>query len=391
MIRLPARLALIAFVCFIPGLQAVSFSGSVPVPAPPELAASAYILQDFHSGEIIAEKNADMRIEPASITKIMTTYVVFDAIRGGKLSLDDRVLISEKAWRNPEVPGWMQGSRMFADVNTKVQVADLLRGLIIQSGNDASVALAEHIGGTEATFVDIMNAYAEKLGLTNTHYLNSTGWPSEGHYTSARDIATLSRALIRNFPELYQMYSEKKFAYNNISQANRNTLLWKDDSVDGIKTGHTESAGYCLAASAERDGMRLLAVVMGTADEDARIKYTQSLLNYGFRFFDTARLFAANEALKDVRVWKGGVESVKVGLAEDLYVTIPRGEYDNLKSAMNIKRDVFAPVAAHDVIGQLVVELNGETLREEPLVALEAVERGNIFQRLIDHVVHMLQ
>lgn len=365
--------------------------GAVPVPAPPEMAASAYILQDFHSGEIIAEKNADMRIEPASITKIMTTYVVFDTIRSGRLSLDDKALVSEKAWRNPDVPGWMQGSRMFAEVNTKVSIADLLRGLIIQSGNDASVALAERVGGTEQAFVDIMNAYAEKLGLTNTHYLNSTGWPVEGHYTTARDIVTLSRALVRDFPELYQIFSEKRFTYNNISQSNRNTLLWKDESVDGIKTGHTESAGFCLAASAERNGMRLLAVVMGTEDNDARIKYTQSLLNYGFRFFETAKLFAANEPIKDARVWKGNVESVQVGLASDLYVTIPRGEYNNLKSTMNIRRNIFAPLAQHEVLGQLIVELNGETIREAPLIAFGAVERGNIFQRIIDHVVYMLE
>lgn len=390
MFRLYPKLILTVFICFIPGLQA-AVSGSVPVPAPPALAASAYILQDFHSGEVIAEKNADMRIEPASITKIMTTYVVFDAIRSGKLSLDDKAHISEKAWRNSDVPGWMQGSRMFADVNSKISIADLLRGLIVQSGNDASVALAEHVGGTEAAFVDIMNAYVEKLGLTNTHYLNSTGWPVEGHYTSARDIATLSRALIHDFPELYQMFSEKRFTYNNISQSNRNTLLWKDASVDGIKTGHTESAGYCLAASAERDGMRLLAAVMGTADNDARIKYTQSLLNYGFRFFETARLVAAKDALKDARVWKGATESVKVGLAKDLYVTIPRGEYNNLKSTMNIKRSIFAPVAQHEEVGQLIVELNGETIREQPLIALDAIERGNIFQRVIDHMVHMLE
>lgn len=389
MMRLYPRLLLtVFFICFIPGVRA---AGSVPVPAPPELAASAYILQDFYSGEIIAEKNADMRVEPASITKIMTAYVVFDAIRGGRLSLDDQALISEKAWRNPEFPGWSQGSRMFADVNTKVRIADLLRGLIIQSGNDASVALAEHIGGTEAAFVDIMNAYAEKLGLENTHYRNSTGWPVEGHYTSARDIATLSRALIHDFPELYQLFSEKRFTYNNISQSNRNTLLWKDASVDGVKTGHTQSAGYCLVASAERDGMRLVGAVMGTADDDARIKYAQSILNYGFSFFETDKLFAANDGLKDVRVWKGGAESVKVGLADDLYVTIPRGEYDNLKSTVNIKRSVFAPVEQHEAVGQLVVELNGETIREAPLITLDAVGRGNIVRRVIDHIVYMFE
>lgn len=389
MMRLYSRLLLtVFFICFIPGVRA---AGSVPVPAPPELAASAYILQDFYSGEIIAEKNADMRVEPASITKIMTAYVVFDAIRSGRLSLDDQALISEKAWRNPEFPGWSQGSRMFADVNTKVRIADLLRGLIIQSGNDASVALAEHIGGTEAAFVDIMNAYAERLGLENTHYRNSTGWPVEGHYTTARDIATLSRALIRDFPELYQLFSEKRFTYNNISQSNRNTLLWKDASVDGVKTGHTQSAGYCLVASAERDGMRLVGAVMGTADDDARIKYAQSLLNYGFSFFETDKLFAANDGLKDVRVWKGGAESVKVGLADDLYVTIPRGEYDNLKSTVNIKRSVFAPVEQHEEVGQLVVELNGETIREAPLITLDAVGRGNIVRRVIDHIVYMFE
>lgn len=388
MMRLYSRLLLtVFFIGFVPATRA----GSVPVPAPPELAASAYILQDFHSGEIIAEKNADMRIEPASITKIMTAYVVFDAIRSGKLSLDDKALISEKAWRNPEFPGWSQGSRMFADVNTQVSIANLLRGLIIQSGNDASVALAEHIGGTEAAFVDIMNAYAKKLGLDNTHYRNSTGWPVEGHYTTAHDIATLSRALIRDFPELYKLFSEKRFTYNNISQSNRNTLLWKDDSVDGVKTGHTESAGYCLVSSAERDGMRLVGVVMGTPDEDARIKYSQSLLNYGFGFFETDKLYAANDGLKDVRVWKGAAESVKVGLAHDLYVTIPRGEYDNLKSTVSIQRSVFAPVAQYEAVGQLVVELNGETIREAPLIALDAVERGNLFQRVIDHIAYMLE
>jgi D-alanyl-D-alanine carboxypeptidase (penicillin-binding protein 5/6) len=201
----------------------------------------------------------------------------------------------------------------------------------------------------------------------------------------------LSRALVRDFPELYQIFSEKRFTYNNISQSNRNTLLWKDESVDGIKTGHTESAGFCLAASAERNGMRLLAVVMGTEDNDARIKYTQSLLNYGFRFFETAKLFAANEPIKDARVWKGNVESVQVGLASDLYVTIPRGEYNNLKSTMNIRRNIFAPLAQHEVLGQLIVELNGETIREAPLIAFGAVERGNIFQRIIDHVVYMLE
>lgn len=361
------------------------------MPAPPELAASAYILQDFHSGEIIAEKNADMRIEPASITKIMTAYVVFDAIRSGKLSLDDKALISEKAWRNPEFPGWFQGSRMFAEVNTKASIADLLRGLIIQSGNDAAVALAEHIGGTEAAFVDIMNAYAKKLGLSNTHYRNSTGWPVEGHYTTARDIATLTRALIGNFPELYKLFSEKRFTYNNISQSNRNTLLWKDDSVDGVKTGHTESAGYCLVSSAEHDGMRLVGVMMGTPDSDARVKYSQSLLNYGFGFFETDKLYAANDGLKDVRVWEGGADSVKVGLAKDLYVTIPRGEYDNLKSTVNIKRSIFAPVAQNEAVGQLVVELNGETIHEAPLIALSAVARGNIFQRVIDHIAYMFE
>ncbi len=364
---------------------------AVPVPSPPSVAGTAYVLQDFNSGQIIAETNADERIEPASITKIMTAYVVFDAINSGKLSLDDLVSISEKAWRNPEVKGWMKGSRMFVEVGSSVPVSDLLRGLIIQSGNDASVALAEHIAGTEAAFVDIMNAHAQRLGLENTLYQNSTGWPTENHYTSARDIATLSRALIRDFPELYKLYSEKRFTYNNISQANRNALLWRDGSVDGIKTGHTEAAGYCLASSAERDGMRLIAVVMGTSGNSARVKNSQSLLNYGFRFYRTHRLFAAGEVLREARIWKGASEQLPLGLQDDLYVTIPRGEYDNLKPAMELKKSIFAPVDKQQALGEVVVRLNDEVLDTRPLIALEAVEEGNIFRRIADHIAYMLQ
>ncbi|MBN1378285.1 MAG: D-alanyl-D-alanine carboxypeptidase [Gammaproteobacteria bacterium] len=366
-------------------------ANTIPVPAPPALGAKAYILQDFHSGKVIVEHNADDRIEPASITKIMTAYVVFDEIQSGRLSLHDKATISVKAWRNPGVQGWTQSSRMFAEVNSKVAVSDLLRGLIIQSGNDAAIALAEHIAGSEQAFVQLMNDAATRLELKNTHYLNVTGWPMEGHYTSAHDIASLSRALIREFPEYYQLYSEKRFTYNNISQANRNAMLWKDESVDGIKTGHTEAAGYCLAASAERNGMRLISVVMGAPGSDARVKYSQSLLNYGFRFYETHHLFDGGVSLKEVRVWKGDENYLNLGVLEDLYITIPRGQYNFLKSILNIRKVIDAPVKKGDEVGQIEILLNDQPVREEPLVALNSIERGNFFQQLADQIVYLFR
>jgi D-alanyl-D-alanine carboxypeptidase (penicillin-binding protein 5/6) len=359
--------------------------------APPVLAAQAYVLQDFHSGKILAEHNADEPIEPASLTKIMTAYVVFDALAQRRLALDDTVKISDKAWRNPAAPGWMEGSRMFAEVGSQVSVGDLLQGLVIQSGNDASVALAERIAGSEQAFAELMNEYARRLGLTGTFYKNSTGWPVDGHQMTARDIATLSRALLRDFPDFYPMFGEKYFTYNSISQANRNTLLWKDPSIDGIKTGHTATAGYCVAASAERNGMRLIAVVLGADGSNQRAEHGMTLLNYGFRFYETHKLFVAGAVLREARIWKGEDNVVPLGLGHDFYVTIPRGEYQNLKSTMTVKKSIAAPAAKNQAFGDVLAELNGEVVQRQPLVALQEVGRGNIFQRMIDHLIYLLQ
>jgi D-alanyl-D-alanine carboxypeptidase (penicillin-binding protein 5/6) len=385
--RYPGTNLLAAAILF----AALSNTAAAPIPAPPALGARSYILQDFHSGKVLVEHNADERIEPASITKIMTAYVIFNEIESGRLSVEDKAVISVKAWRNPGVEGWINGSRMFAEVNSRVAVEDLLRGLIIQSGNDAAVALAEHIAGSEEAFAQMMNDAATALGLENTHYLNSTGWPVEGHYTSARDIARLSRALIRRFPERYKFYSEKGYTYNGITQANRNSLLWKDDSVDGIKTGYTESAGYCLAASAERDGMRLLSVVMGASGSDTRIKHSQSLLNYGFRFYETHSLFDGGAALQDVRIWKGKEDFLKLGVSDDVFVTIPRGQYRNLKPVLNVRKSIDAPVKQGEEVGRLNVFLNDQLIHDEALIALHTIERGNIFQQLKDQIIYLFQ
>ena len=374
--------------CIAPPLTAELAS----TPVAPPVAAKSYILQDFHSGHVITELNADAQLEPASMTKIMTAYVVFRAIRNGDLALHDQVKISKKAWSNPGIAGWMnKGSRMFVDVGSSVSVEDLLRGLIVQSGNDAAIALAEHLYGSEEQFVLQMNLVAAELGMTNTKFQNSTGWPAKDHYSSARDIATLSQELIRDHPELYKIFSEKRFSYNNIMQNNYNTLLWKDDSVDGIKTGTTHSAGYCLAASAQRGGMRLITVVMGASGSNARIKYSQRLLNHGFRNYETHQLFTSNAVLKDIRVWKGDVESLRLGLEDSLYITIPKGQYDKLKSVMQVRKAVFAPVTLGERMGILNLYLDEQLIEERQLVALDAIRRGNIIQRMADHITFYLQ
>jgi D-alanyl-D-alanine carboxypeptidase (penicillin-binding protein 5/6) len=363
-------------------LTTVSFQvqSATPVPAPPKVAASGYLLMDFNSGRLLAEENAVQRLEPASLTKIMTTYVVLREIKNGNLRLDDQVLISEKAWRTA-------GSRMFIEVGKKITVEELLKGMIIQSGNDASVALAEHIGGSEEVFAEMMNSQARRLGMTNTHFVNSTGLPHEDHYTTAEDIARVSRATIVEFPDHYPWYAVKEYTFNNIKQYNRNKLLWRDESVDGVKTGHTESAGYCLVASAKRGDMRLISVVMGTSSENARAKESQSLLNYGFRFFETHRLYGADEALNKVRVWKGEKEELAVGVTEDLFVTIPRRQYKNLKAEMTVNSKVNAPVTKGQQLGVVKVTLEGEPVTEVPLVALHDVAEGGLWQRATDSVL----
>jgi len=363
-------------------LNSFSVNAAVPVPAPPQVAAKNYLLIDFDSGRILAEKEADAQIEPASITKLMTAYVVYNELETGRLDINEQVAISEKAWR-------MGGSRMYLEVGTKVSVESLLMGLIVQSGNDASVALAEHVAGTEDAFVDLMNQHAARLGMTRTYYKNTTGWPDAEHLTTARDIAALAAALIREFPEHYRRYSEKVFTYNNIKQYNRNKLLWRDNSVDGLKTGHTESAGYCLVASAKRSDMRLISVVLGTTSEKSRAAVSQSLLNYGFRFYKTHKLYAAGEILNHSRVWKGEIDEIALGLLNDLHITIPRGSYKQLNALMDVDANIEAPLAKGEQLGVVRITLNDEKLSAVPLVALNRVEKGNIFQIAKDYILQL--
>jgi D-alanyl-D-alanine carboxypeptidase (penicillin-binding protein 5/6) len=351
-----------------------------PIPSPPSVEAKSHIMMDFHSGETLAANNADERVEPASITKIMTTYLVYQALREGQITLADEVLISEKAWR-------MEGSKMFVEVGERVKLEALLKGVIIQSGNDATVALAEHVAGTESAFAQLMNSQAKALGLTGSHFVNSTGWPHPQQYTTARDTAKLAQALIRDFPEYYAGYSERQFTFNGIKQYNRNSLLWQDESVDGLKTGHTESAGYCLVASALREGMRLITVVMGTPSEKARAADTEALLSYGFRFFETHKLYAAAEALATPRVWKGKTENLPLGLTRDLYVTIPRDRYEELSASVNVEDPIVAPVDREEKLGQVQVNFADNPVKEQPLVALEPIDKGGLWDQAVDTVL----
>jgi len=342
------------------------------VPAAPQLGANSYILVDFNSDRILVEHNADLRVEPASITKMMTAYVVFAELAQGDITLEDSVTVSEKAWRTG-------GSRMFIDPSMQVSLEDLIRGMVVQSGNDASVALAEYIAGSEEAFAGLMNHYAEQLGMTSTHFVNATGLPDPEHYTTARDISILSAATIRDFPDYYPWYSEKEFTFNGIRQHNRNTLLWRDPAIDGLKTGHTEAAGYCLAASAKRDGMRLVSAVMGSSSESSRASESQTLLNYEFRFFETVQLYEACKEIAQARVWKGLSEEVALGLSEPLFVTIPRGRYDDLEAQVQIEPQLSAPLTASQVVGSISVHLGDELVAARDLVALAAVEEAGFF------------
>ena len=343
-----------------------------PVPAAPQLGANSYLLVDFNSNRILVEHNADLRVEPASITKLMTAYVVFSELDQGNITLEEEVAISERAWRTG-------GSRMFIDPSMMVSVEDLIRGMVIQSGNDASVALAEHVAGSEEAFASLMNHYAELLSMTSTNFINATGLPDPDHYTTARDIAILSAATVRDFPDYYPWYSEKEFTFNEIRQHNRNTLLWRDPAIDGLKTGHTEAAGYCLAASAKRDGMRLVSAVMGSASESSRSSQSQTLLNYGFRFFETVQLYEAGQELARARVWKGLSEDVGLGLSEPVFVTIPRGRYDDLEAQVEMEPQLSAPLETGAVVGSINVQLGDELIVSRDLVTLSAVEEAGFF------------
>jgi len=353
---------------------------ALPIPAPPQFPAKSYVLMDAHSGQVIAASNADAHREPASLTKLMTAYVVFHAIRDGVLHLDDEATISERAWR-------MGGSRTFAKVNSQMPIDDLLQGMIVQSGNDAAVALAERVGGTEDAFVQIMNQYAEKLGMHDTHYVDASGLTSDkNHYMSARDLGLLSRAIITEFPEYMHYFSQKTFVWNKISQGNRNDLLYTDTTVDGLKTGDTDDAGYCLVATATRGDLRLIAVVMGTKTRPERGRYAETLLNYGSNFFETRKLYAAGTPVADVKVWKGAEDSVGAGLAQDMYVTIPKSGDSSLQANAQTSAALVAPVANHSQLGMLNVTVDGRLLTQAPLYTLKAVPEGGFFHRLVDSV-----
>ncbi|MGJ8663393.1 MAG: D-alanyl-D-alanine carboxypeptidase family protein, partial [Marinicella sp.] len=348
-------------------------------PAPPQVNASSYILMDFHSGRVLASENPHLQVEPASITKMMTAYVVFSEVKSGNLSLDDMITVSEKAWRTG-------GSKMFIEVDKQVLVEDLIRGMIIQSGNDACVALAEHIAGSEEVFASMMNQHAKNLGMENSHFLNATGLPAEGHLVTAHDVALLGQAMITEFPQLYHFYSEKEFTFNKIKQHNRNTLLYRDPTVDGFKTGHTEAAGYCLATSAMRNGMRLINVIMGTDSEKARADETQKLINYGFRFYETHKLYRAGEQQVKPEIWKGEDEDIALGLAEDLFITIPKGTYDQLEASADIPGLLTAPIQQGTQLGTFNIALNGELIMQKPLIALQTAEQAGWWSRSMDGI-----
>ena len=352
----------------------------IPIPDPPELAAKGYLLVEHNSGTVLAQSNAGERLGPASLTKIMTAYVVFRELAGGNLTLEDQVLVSEKAWRTG-------GSKMFIEVGKKVSLEDLLKGMIVQSGNDASVALAEHIAGSEETFAELMNTHAKRLGMRDSHFVNATGLPHENHYTTAQDMALVTAASIREFPQYYAWYADKEFVFNGIKQPNRNRLLWRDDSVDGVKTGHTEAAGYCLVASAKRDGMRLTSVVMGAKGEEARARASLALLNYGFRFYETHKLYPGGEPVETLRVWMGDIEDLPVGPAEDVYVTIPRRKYNKLAAQLVKDPDISAPIVKGASVGSISISLEGEEVRRVPLVALQDVAEGGLLQKAKDSIL----
>ncbi|MBB5209612.1 D-alanyl-D-alanine carboxypeptidase family protein [Chiayiivirga flava] len=355
---------------------------AAPTPPPPAITGTAWLLMDDATGQVLAGSNEEQRVEPASITKVMTSYVVSAELKNGKIKLDDEVLISENAWRGGG--GGTDGSTSFLPVNSKVKLEDLLHGMIVQSGNDASIALAEHVAGSEDAFASLMNAYAERIGMRDTHFVNSHGLSAPDHYTTAHDIARMSQALIRDFPEEYAQYALKEFTFNGIRQYNRNSLLWKDASVDGIKTGHHSGAGFCLAASAKRGDQRLISVVMGSTGEKQRADDSLALLNWGFRFFESHKLYDAGAEVTAPVLWKGETDTVPLGLAAPLLVTVERGKYEQVKATMDLPRQLVAPIARGQEVGTLRLTLGDRTLVERPLVALADAPEGGFFTRVSD-------
>lgn len=348
-------------------------------PAAPNLNATGYILVDVNSGKILAEKNADNRMPPASLTKLMSMYIVSAALQNGQVHFDDKVRISTKAWKT-------EGSRMFVKVGDEVPLKDLMQGVIVESGNDAAVALAEYIGGSEESFTDLMNQQAQRLGMTNSHFMDSTGLPNPNHYSSAHDLARLSVAYIKNFPEDYGFYSEKWFTYNGIRQPNRNRLLWRYQYADGLKTGHTDEAGYCLVASAKKDGMRLVSVVLGEPNDLGRTEDSIRLLTYGFRFFETHKIYNAQTPLVQARVWQGQQSEIPLGVAQDMYVTVPTGQFKKLQASLQLSSPLKAPIVKGQTYGTLNIMLNNQVIARTPLIALTNNATGSIFRRSADSV-----
>jgi D-alanyl-D-alanine carboxypeptidase (penicillin-binding protein 5/6) len=353
-------------------------------PTPPQLDAKSYILLDANSGTVLAEQDADEVLEPASLTKLMTVYLASEALKDDRLKLDDEILISEKAWRTG-------GSRMFIQVGDKIKANDLIQGIVVQSGNDASVAIAEYLAGSESSFADLMNHKAQQLGMRSSHFRNSTGLPNSEHYSTARDLAILSRAIIHDFPEDYKWYSQKWFTFNDIRQPNRNRLLWRNPLVDGLKTGHTDKAGYCLVSSAIKDNMRLIAVVMGASSDNARTEDSQRLLTYGFRFFESHKLYPAEKTIKNRRVWKGRTKYVAIGTADDLYVTTPAGQLDKIRVDLELPDNLQAPLTKGETVGYITIYLEDTLLSKTPVVALNDIPKGNLYHRLRDFITRTLQ
>ena len=368
-------------------LPSLSFANPAPasfVPPPPDIAGKAYFLNDFNSQQPIAVRDPDLRVEPASLTKLMTAYLTFKALREKRLTLEQTLLVSAKGWKT-------EGSRMFLDPKTPVTVSDLIRGMIVQSGNDACVTLAEAIAGSEEVFGQLMTREARRLGMNGTHFVNSTGLPGQQHYTTVRDLSTLANAVIRDFPEFYPIYSMKEFRYNNITQPNRNLLLYRDPKVDGMKTGYTDAAGYNLIASARIDGRRVVSVVVGTASPEARAPESGKLLNYGLQFFEAPKLYAANKPVSSLTVYKGEASQLNIGFGRDIYATVPKGSTGRIQAKLNTPAYLVAPIKAGQQIGQLTLTLDGKVLVQQPVVALAAVAEAGALGRLVDSIKMMIK
>ncbi|MFK8020324.1 MAG: D-alanyl-D-alanine carboxypeptidase family protein [Pseudomonadales bacterium] len=385
--NMPFNFALVVSTLMFVVAFAVGPVSAAVIPEPPDINARSHLLIDLGSGQVLSEYQADESLPPASLTKLMTSYVLSYELNQGSVSGDDLVDVSENAWAK-KFPG---SSLMWIEVGTKVSVENLHRGIIISSGNDASVAIAEHLAGSQDAFAEVMNKHAEELGMHGSHFVNAHGLPDSNHYMTARDLATLAGAMISRFPKEYEIYSEKEFTFNNITQQNRNKLLWRDSTVDGLKTGHTSEAGYCLVASGKRGDMRLVSVVLGTKTLEARNREAQKLLAYGFRYFDTHKVYAANDVVAGTKVWEGLVDQLNLGVDEDIHLTIPKGKHAELEMIQNIDPDLVAPIEQGDRYGELIVKLDGEVLATAPLVALQSIEQAGFFARMTDTIKRRVQ